>query len=70
VLPVHGLAGAGTYEGAMVAALALSGAAPDIALLAAVNVHLLLLGTSLLFGLVAALLPIRGSPDTGKRSIG
>jgi hypothetical protein len=58
VLPVHGVAGSGTYEGAMVAALVLSGAAHDRALEAAVNVHLFLLGSSLLFGAAARLLPL------------
>jgi hypothetical protein len=66
VLPVHGLAGAGTYEGAMVGALVLSGAAHEPALVAAVNLHVFVLGVSVLFGLVARLIPV---PAAGERPI-
>lgn len=57
VLPVHGVAGSGTYEAAMVGALATVGADHDVALLAAVNVHLFLLGTALALGAAALALP-------------
>jgi uncharacterized membrane protein YbhN (UPF0104 family) len=58
VLPVHGVAGAGSYEAAMVAALYPLGVAPAAALSAAVNLHLFLLGVTLLASLAALLLPV------------
>ncbi len=57
VLPIHGVAGAGTYEAGVVAALLPAGIAADDALRGAVNLHLFLLGSTLLGGLVAMLLP-------------
>ncbi|MBI3777259.1 MAG: flippase-like domain-containing protein [Gammaproteobacteria bacterium] len=59
VLPFHGVAGAGTYEAGIVAALLPFNIAPEIALAAAVNLHLFLLGSTLLGGLVAVFLPGR-----------
>jgi len=59
VLPFHGVAGAGTYEASIVAALLPFNIAPAIALAAAVNLHLFLLGSTLLGGLVAVFLPGR-----------
>jgi uncharacterized membrane protein YbhN (UPF0104 family) len=59
VLPIHGVAGAGTYEASIVAALLPFNIAPEIALAAAVNLHLFLLGSTLLGGLVAVFLPGR-----------
>ncbi|MGB4948458.1 MAG: UPF0104 family protein, partial [Candidatus Competibacter denitrificans] len=53
VLPVHGIAGAGTYEAGVVAALAPFGVAPTAALTAAVNLHLFMLGLSLVGGALA-----------------
>jgi len=53
VLPVHGLAGAGTYEAGVVAGLAPFGVPAREAFAAAVNLHLFLLGTSLLGGLAS-----------------
>jgi uncharacterized membrane protein YbhN (UPF0104 family) len=53
VLPMHGLAGAGTYEAGVVAALAPFRVAPVEALAAAVNLHLFLLGVSGLGGALA-----------------
>jgi uncharacterized membrane protein YbhN (UPF0104 family) len=50
VLPVHGLAGAGTYEAGVVAGLATGGVPPAAGLGAAVNLHLFLIGTTLLGG--------------------
>lgn len=57
VLPVHGVAGAGTYELAMSAVLLPLGLDLASILKAAVNLHLYLLGSSLLLGLGALLLP-------------
>jgi uncharacterized membrane protein YbhN (UPF0104 family) len=59
VLPFHGVAGAGSYEAAMVAALYPFGVEPSAALAAAVNLHLFLLGVTLLSSLVALLIPAR-----------
>jgi glycosyltransferase 2 family protein len=63
VLPIHGMAGAGTYEAGVVAGLVPLGIAADAALLAAVNLHLFVLGCTLLSGLVSLLLP--SLPATG-----
>ena len=57
VLPVHGVAGAGTYELAMSAVLLPLGIDLANILKAAVNLHLYLLGASLLLGGCALLLP-------------
>ena len=57
VLPVHGVAGAGTYELAMSAVLLPLGLDVATILKAAVNLHLYLLGASLLLALGALLLP-------------
>lgn len=58
VLPVHGIAGAGTYEAGVVAGLVPYGVEPAAALAAAVNLHLFLLGTTLAGG--AASLLVKG----------
>jgi hypothetical protein len=65
VLPFHGVAGAGSYEAAMVAALYPFGVAPAAARGAAVNLHLFLLGVTLLSSLAALLIPAppAGAPD-------
>lgn len=55
VLPLHGVAGAGSYEVAVVGALFPFGVEPDTALAGAVNLHLFLLGVTLLFGTLAAI---------------
>jgi glycosyltransferase 2 family protein len=57
VLPFHGIAGSGSYELAAVAALVPAGVAPEAALAGAVNLHLFLLGVTLLLGPLALLLP-------------
>jgi uncharacterized membrane protein YbhN (UPF0104 family) len=57
VLPVHGLAGAGTYEAGVIAGLAPFGLNPREALAAAVNLHLFLLGVSAAGGLLALVIP-------------
>lgn len=56
VLPFHGVAGAGTYEAGVVSALVPFGIAGDAALMAAVNLHLFVLGSSLIGGVVGLLL--------------
>jgi uncharacterized membrane protein YbhN (UPF0104 family) len=48
VLPIHGIAGAGTYEAGVVLVLSPLGVATDSALIAAADLHLFLLGFSLL----------------------
>jgi len=53
VLPIHGVAGAGTYEAGVVAGLLPYGVAPQPALAAAVNLHLFLLGTTLVSGAIS-----------------
>ena len=50
VLPIHGVAGAGTYEAGIVAALLPQGVSGETALAAAVNLHLFLLGVTLIGG--------------------
>ncbi|WPL15529.1 hypothetical protein Thiowin_00428 [Thiorhodovibrio winogradskyi] len=59
VLPFHGIGGAGSYELATLAALVPLGVPAKEALAAAVNLHLFMLGASLLFGLLAMALPVR-----------
>jgi uncharacterized membrane protein YbhN (UPF0104 family) len=56
VLPVHGVAGAGTYEAGVVAGLLPYGIAAQPALAAAVNLHLFLLGTTLAGGAISLLI--------------
>ena len=56
VLPVHGVAGAGTYEAGVVAALIPFGVEAWTALAAAVNLHLFVLGLSAAGGALALLL--------------
>jgi hypothetical protein len=57
VLPFHGIAGSGSYELAVVAALMPLGVSAEAALAGAVNLHLFVLGVTLLLGLGALLLP-------------
>ena len=57
VLPVHGLAGSGTYEAALVGALYPLGISLDAATKAAINVHIYLLGVSALSIPLALLVP-------------
>lgn len=57
VLPFHGFAGAGTYEAGVVSALVPFGVATGVALMAAVNLHLFVLGLSLAAGAIAMLYP-------------
>ncbi len=74
VLPVHGIAGVGTYEAGVVAGLAPGGGEPAALVRAAVNLHLFMLGVSVVAGAVAALpwgraRPERPPPhDSGERT--
>ena len=64
VLPVHGVAGAGTYEAGVMAALAPFGVTAAVGLTAAVNLHLFMLGLSVAGAALALLL--RHEPSTGR----
>lgn len=57
ILPIHGIAGSGSYEFAAVAALVPLGVNAKLALAGAVNLHLFLLGATVLLGALAFLLP-------------
>lgn len=57
VLPFHGVAGAGSYEAALVLAITPTGVDTALALAGAVNLHLFLLGVTLALGPLALLLP-------------
>jgi uncharacterized membrane protein YbhN (UPF0104 family) len=63
VLPLHGVAGSGSYELAMTAVLLPLGLDLPTILRAAVNLHLYLLGASLLLGLAALGLPRPAETD-------
>ena len=56
VLPIHGVAGMGTYEAGVIAGLMPYGITPQNALPAAVNLHLFLLGSTLAGGAASLLL--------------
>lgn len=58
-LPVHGIAGFGSYELAMVLGSSASSLDVDTLLMAAVNLHLFVLACTLVFGAVALLIPTR-----------
>ena len=60
VLPIHGVAGAGTYEAGVVAGLLPFEIDAANALQAAVNLHLFVLGCTLLSGLLSLALPGAG----------
>ncbi|EXJ13628.1 lysylphosphatidylglycerol synthase transmembrane domain-containing protein [Imhoffiella purpurea] len=68
VLPFHGIAGSGSYEVAAVAALVPLGIDPKLALAAAVNLHLFLLGNTLVLGALALLLPHSAKHLAGHRA--
>jgi uncharacterized membrane protein YbhN (UPF0104 family) len=70
VLPFHGVAGSGSYELAMVAALIPLGVSAEAALTGAVNLHLFLLGVTLLLGGLAFLLPVQSAAPTLEKSLG
>ncbi|MDH5232319.1 MAG: flippase-like domain-containing protein [Gammaproteobacteria bacterium] len=56
VLPIHGIAGFGTYEAGVAAGLALFKLAPQAILQAAINLHLFILGMSIISGLLSFLI--------------
>lgn len=58
VLPIHGVAGAGTYEAGILAALAPLGLSVHEALQGAVNLHVFMLGLSLLAAGASLALPL------------
>jgi len=57
ILPINGLAGAGTYEGGVIAGLQGSGVGFAAGMAAAVNLHLFVLGVAVISGLLALTLP-------------
>ncbi len=59
ILPVHGIAGTGSYEAAAVGVLVPLGVPMDQALTGAVNLHLFLLGVTALLGVLGLLIPRR-----------
>ena len=65
VLPINAVAGAGTFEAGVVAALLPFGISASLSLPAAINLHLFLLGAALLGGAGALLLP---APPRARRS--
>jgi uncharacterized membrane protein YbhN (UPF0104 family) len=64
VLPIHAPGGFGTYEAGVLAALSAGGPASRQALAGAVNLHLLILTTALLAGLLAWIVPGRRMVDS------
>lgn len=68
VLPVHGFAGAGTYEAGVIAAMLPFGVNATDGLLGAVNLHLFLLGATILGALVGLIIPHTKIPADNKAS--
>ena len=68
VLPFHGVAGAGSYELTGMAALVPLGVSVETALAGAVNLHLFVLGTTLLLGALALLLPVGAARVAGGKA--
>lgn len=66
VLPIHGFAGAGTYEAGIVGALLPFGIDAATSLMGAVNLHLFLLGATILGALVGLFIPVNTSSDIRK----
>ena len=64
VLPIHGLAGSGTYEAAMLAALVPLGVDSDSVLMAAINVHMYILVATLMSVPVAVMIPKTNGLET------
>ncbi len=62
VLPIHGPAGAGTYEAGVLVGLAPYGVEVTTALQGAINLHIFLLACSLIGGALAWLIPVRFTP--------
>lgn len=66
VLPIHGAGGFGTYEAGIVALTVPSGLEPAVLLRAAVNLHLFLLGVTLVAGGLAFLPRLRRAGSEGE----
>jgi len=62
VLPIHGIAGAGTFEAGVVAGLVPFGMSAADALTAAVNLHLFLLSCTIISGILSRTLPKKRPP--------
>jgi uncharacterized membrane protein YbhN (UPF0104 family) len=69
VLPIHGLAGAGTYEAGIMASLLPLGVEMEAALAGSVNLHLFVLGSSILSGGLALLMPVGTKVAEGNGSL-
>ncbi len=61
VLPIHSMAGAGTYEAGLVAVIQAAGVPIDTALAGSINLHLFLIFGTVVTGIIAVALP---SPDS------
>lgn len=57
ILPVHGVAGSGTFEAGVVSGLLVFGISADQALLAAVNLHLFILAATFISAALSLLIP-------------
>lgn len=68
VLPVHGVAGMGTYEAGVMAGLAPQGVALTAALAAAVNLHLFILGSTVLGAGLARLIPLPAASSEARQA--
>ena len=68
VLPIHGFAGAGTYEAGVITAMLPFGINATDGLLGAVNLHLFLLGATILGALVGLMIPATKTPSDNKAS--
>jgi hypothetical protein len=69
MLPIHGVAGLGTYEAGIVAAMRIFESPSALALTGAVNLHLIVIGTSLLAAACARLVPLRAVEAAPERSV-
>jgi hypothetical protein len=67
MLPIHGVAGLGTYEAGIVAAMRIFESPSELALTGAVNLHLIVIGTSLLAAACARLVPLRALDPAPER---
>jgi uncharacterized membrane protein YbhN (UPF0104 family) len=59
MLPIHGFAGLGTYEAGAVISMGVFGISVDDALTGAANLHLVLLGVSVVGGCLSLIIPLR-----------
>jgi hypothetical protein len=62
VLPIHGIAGAGTYEAGVVAGAALFSIPIESVLPGAINLHLFILASTLIGGALSLIIPVRKTP--------